>query len=85
MEYFGVTKPKFEKFDLEESYKNVKLRQEIEQINQIRKYFAWFTDDRFFERNTNRMKITAIQLIERFRMYFDSWEYTEGLELINDF
>ena len=46
---------------------------------------AWFKDIPVFERGTKRSKMQAANLITRFMLYQDSWEFVNSLDLQEDF
>ena len=46
---------------------------------------AWLIDLPTLERGSKRAKIQASQLITRFMLYQDSWEFFNSLDLQDDF
>ena len=56
-EYFGIAKPTFELFDLDQALKFIPIYQDINNHGKLRRAMAWFKDVPFLERGTKRSKM----------------------------
>lgn len=84
-EYFGLTKPEFEPFDMDFAIKCMKTHQDIQGTSRLRKLLTYFTDQSNLERGQKRSVMQANILMSRMLMYIDSWEFVNTMDIPNDF
>lgn len=85
IEYFGTGKPLFLPFDLDMALTCMYTHQDIQRTSAARRALSWFTDTKAFERGQKRSMLQSTQLVTRFLLYQDSWEFTEAFQLQDDF
>lgn len=54
-------------------------------MSSVRKALTYFTDTKAFERGNKRSALQASQLMARFLLYQDSWEFVNNMNLQEDF
>lgn len=84
-EYFGTARPYFDTFDLDAAMKCMHMHHDIQQAGYLRRGMSWFTDTKVFERGSKRSEMQADNLMTRFMLYQDSYEFVESLSLKEDF
>merc|ERR1719491_515794 len=84
-EYFANSKPLFEPFDLDKAMIALNTHHDIMQVSKLRRALAWFTDIKAYERGKSRSALVTTQLITRFFLYQDSWEFINSMDLEDDF
>jgi hypothetical protein len=84
-EYFGNTKPKFERLDLDKALQHMYTHMDIQQVSKARRALTWFTDTKAFQRGHKRSLVQSTTILSRFFMYIDSWEFVNQMDVENDF
>lgn len=84
-EYFANARPTFEPFDLSKALDNMRINQEIDRTSTIRRWMQFFTEEKVLDRGKHRSALVATQLLKRFMLYMDSWEFVNELDLQEDF
>jgi len=84
-EYFGTSRPFFDIFDLDAALACMHKHHDIQKAGMLRRGMSWFTDTKTFERGNKRSEMQADNLMTRFLLYQDSFEFVESLSLQEDF
>ena len=53
-EYFGIARPVFLPYDLDQALECMHIHQDILETGRLRRALSWFTDIKAFERGTKR-------------------------------
>ena len=51
----------------------------------LRRWLSFLTEEKTLDRGARRSKLVAYQLLKRFMLYMDSWEFVTELDLQEDF
>lgn len=78
-EYFATSRPNFEEFDLDAAMSCMHMHHDIQKAGYLKRGMSWFTDTKVFERGSKRSEMQADNLMTRFLLYQDSFEFVETL------
>jgi len=63
----------------------MRMNQDIDQTSTLRRWVQFFTEEKVLDRGSHRSKLVATQILKRFMLYMDSWEFVTELDLQEDF